>query len=140
MYHIFCYLYDLGTRTKQNNTLITPSYESTLFCYSSLLFLLSTNWHMQFLRFLVLIFSKLIIVVTGCYIDGMFLILSLRNHFFFEEPGTLWCVPPTWFTRCHLANDNNPDYVVPPIPISDGSYWGFFSEVPMYVDKFGTPS
>ena len=43
---------------------------------------------MWFLRFLVLIFRKLIVVVTGFYIDGMFIIISLRNHFLFEQPGT----------------------------------------------------
>ena len=32
--HIFRYLYSLGTKTKENNTLITPSYEGILLCYN----------------------------------------------------------------------------------------------------------
>ena len=98
------------------------------------------HWHMRFLRFLVLLFRKLIVVVTGCYIDGMFLIISLRNHFLFEQPGMSWCVTSTWFTRYHLSTEQQSRLC----STSDTNKWWqilkIFLKVPRYVDMFGTPS
>ena len=63
-----------------------------------------------------------------------------------KEPLLVWTTRDVVMCNLHMnyqmdsRNWTTFPLFVPPIPISDRTYWRFVSEVPSYVDKFGTPA